>query len=74
MKAISEGYQQKEIHASAYQYQKAIETGDKIVIGVNKFQVQEEPPKGLLRVDARVMEEQKIRLQSLNTPKEIITR
>lgn len=70
VKAISEGYQQKEIHASAYQYQKAIETGDKIVIGVNKFQVQEEPPKGLLRVDARVMEEQKIRLQSLRAKRD----
>lgn len=65
VKAISEGYQQKEIHASAYQYQKSIEAGDKIVIGVNKFQVQEDPPQGLLKVDARVMEEQKIRLQSL---------
>lgn len=65
VKAISEGYQQKEIHASAYQYQKSIEAGDRIVIGVNKFQVQEEPPQGLLRVDARVMEEQKSRLQSL---------
>jgi len=65
VKAINQGYQQKEIHASAYQYQKAIEAGEKIVIGVNKFQVKEEPVKGLLRVNPYVVEEQKKRLQGL---------
>lgn len=67
VKAINQGYQQKEIHASAYKYQKAIETGEKTVIGVNKFQVEETPPTGLLRVDPKVLEEQKQRLHSLRS-------
>ncbi|MDD2497681.1 MAG: methylmalonyl-CoA mutase family protein [Desulfitobacteriaceae bacterium] len=53
-KSIELGYMQKEIHESAYRYQKAIESGDQIVIGVNKFQMKEEPPKDLLRVDPAV--------------------
>lgn len=65
VKAISEGYQQKEIHSSAYQYQKAVESGEKVVIGVNKFQVEEAPPSGLLRVNPKVMDEQKAKLAAL---------
>lgn len=53
-KAIEMGYMQKEIHNSAYKYQKAIESGDQVVIGVNKFQMEEEPPKDLLKVDPAV--------------------
>lgn len=53
-KAIELGYMQKEIHESAYRYQKAIESGEQVVIGVNKFQMEEEPPKDLLKVDPAV--------------------
>ena len=70
VKAINDGYQQREIHSSAYQYQKAVETGEKVVIGVNKFQVEEEPPSGLLRVDPRVMDEQKAKLQALRSSRD----
>lgn len=53
-KSIEMGYMQKEIHDSAYRYQKDIESGEKVVIGVNKFQMQEESPKDLLRVGSAV--------------------
>ena len=52
--AIDKGYIQKEIQDSAYRYQMEIESGKRIVVGVNKFQIEEEPPKGLLKVDPRV--------------------
>ncbi|MEL7647820.1 MAG: methylmalonyl-CoA mutase family protein [Sedimentibacter sp.] len=58
-KAIDLGYIQKEISDSAYKYQMEIESLDRIVVGVNKYQVKEEPPKGLLRVDPIVAEMQK---------------
>lgn len=64
-KAIERGYIQKEIQDSAYKYQKEIETGDRIVVGVNKFQIEEKAPKGLLKVDPIVGELQKKKLSVL---------
>jgi methylmalonyl-CoA mutase N-terminal domain/subunit len=49
--AIEKGYIQKEIQDSAYRYQKEIEKAERVVVGVNRFQVEEESPKDLLRVD-----------------------
>lgn len=42
--AIEEGFIQDEIARSAYEYQRQIETGEKIIIGVNKFQVEDDAP------------------------------
>lgn len=58
-------FMQKEIHASAYRYQKDIESGKKTVIGVNKFQMTEERPSGLLKVDPAVGEHQAAKLAAL---------
>lgn len=52
--AIEKGYIQKEIQDSAYKWQMEIEKGDRIIVGVNKFQQEEEAPKNLLRVDGSV--------------------
>ena len=64
-KAIERGYIQKEIQDSAYKYQKEIESGDKIIVGMNKFQIKEGPVTGLLRVDPMVGEMQKKKLIKL---------
>ncbi len=66
-RAIDLGYIQKEISDAAYQYQMEIESLDRIVVGVNKYQVEEEAPKGLLRVDPIVGEMQK---KKINDTKE----
>jgi methylmalonyl-CoA mutase N-terminal domain/subunit len=63
--AIEKGFIQKEIQESAYRYQKAVEEGRRIVVGINKFQVKEPPPKGLLRVDPRVREHQVRKLKEV---------
>jgi methylmalonyl-CoA mutase N-terminal domain/subunit len=52
--AIEKGFIQKEIQDSAYRYQREIESGERIVIGVNRLQVEEEKPTSLLRVDPSV--------------------
>ena len=52
--AIAKGYIQKEIQDSAYKWQMDIEAGRRIIVGVNKFTQEEEPPKNLLRVDGSV--------------------
>jgi methylmalonyl-CoA mutase N-terminal domain/subunit len=63
--AIEKGYIQQEIQESAYRYQREIETGDRVIVGVNKFQTQEPPPRGLLKVDPRVRERQVQKLAEL---------
>ncbi|MFA6983528.1 MAG: methylmalonyl-CoA mutase family protein [Sedimentibacter sp.] len=62
-RAIDLGYIQKEISDSAYQYQMEIESLDRIVVGVNKYQVEEGTPKGLLRVDPIVGEMQRKKIE-----------
>lgn len=63
--AIERGFLQKEIQESAYRYQKAVEQKEKLVVGVNCFEIKEEPPKGLLRLDPAIAEAQKKRLAEL---------
>ncbi len=63
--AIEKGYIQKEIMDSAYEYQKQIEKNERIIVGLNKFQVKEGAPKGLLRVDPSVGEMQEKKLELL---------
>jgi len=65
VKAIERGYIQQEIQDAAYTYQMDIESGERIVVGMNKFQVKEASPKGLLRVDPIVGEQQSGRLKKL---------
>jgi methylmalonyl-CoA mutase N-terminal domain/subunit len=54
VEAISRGFQQKEIQDSAYAYQKAIESSDLVIVGVNRFSVDEPPPTGLLKIKEEV--------------------
>jgi methylmalonyl-CoA mutase N-terminal domain/subunit len=64
-KAIDLGYIQDEIMEAAYQHQKDIEANKRIVVGMNKYQVDEPPPSGLLKVDPKVGERQKAKLAAL---------
>ena len=65
--AVEQGYVQREIQASAYRCQKSIEKGEEIVIGMNKFMIEEEPPENLLTVDPALQIEQVARLKDLKT-------
>lgn len=68
--AIEKGFIQREIQDSAYLYQKEIEKGERVVVGVNKFQVEEESPKDLLRVDPAVRLSQMERLGRLRSERD----
>jgi len=64
-------YMQKEIHQSAYNYQQKVESGEKIVIGVNKYRIEEEKrPEDLLCVDPEVGERQKLKLEKLRAERD----
>ena len=52
--AIEKGFVQREIQDSAYSYQREIESLERVVVGLNRFQVDEEKPSNLLRVDPAV--------------------
>ncbi|AIF52505.1 methylmalonyl-CoA mutase [Pelosinus sp. UFO1] len=68
--AIEEGYIQREIQDSAYKWQKEVENNDRVIVGVNKFQIEEKPIEGLLRVDASVGELQKKKLADLRAKRD----
>ncbi|MGB4563244.1 MAG: methylmalonyl-CoA mutase family protein [Dethiobacteria bacterium] len=63
--AIEQGYMQQEIQESAYRYQKEIESGERVVIGVNRFTEAGEQPVELLKVDPAVGERQINRLKEV---------
>jgi methylmalonyl-CoA mutase N-terminal domain/subunit len=65
VRAIEKGYAQKEIQDAAYRYQKAVETKERVVVGVNKFCMDQEPPRDLLRVDPRLRELQMRKLEEV---------
>jgi methylmalonyl-CoA mutase N-terminal domain/subunit len=66
LRAIETGYIQREIHNSAYQYQREIETDERIVVGVNKFEIPEEGKTiDYLRVDPAVEKSQTKKLALL---------
>jgi len=64
VKAIERGYPQKEIAESAYQYQRAVEANEKVIVGVNEFAIEEEPPN-ILYIDESVARAQTAKLQKL---------
>ena len=51
LRAIETGYVQREIQEAAYRYQKAVEAQEQVVVGVNRFQLEEELPVNVLRID-----------------------
>jgi methylmalonyl-CoA mutase N-terminal domain/subunit len=65
LKAIEGGFIQREIQESAYRYQRGIESGDRVIVGVNRFQVAQERKPEILRVNPAVRERQMARLQAL---------
>jgi methylmalonyl-CoA mutase N-terminal domain/subunit len=54
--AIERGYPQREIAESAFRYQRQLEQGVKTVVGVNKYQLPEDPPLEMLRIDPSIEE------------------
>ncbi|MDE3253225.1 MAG: methylmalonyl-CoA mutase, partial [Bacteroidota bacterium] len=65
--AIEAGYMQDEIARSAYAYQRNIESGDKIIVGVNRYQVEKETPIPGFRIDDQIRVLQTQKLQALKT-------
>jgi methylmalonyl-CoA mutase N-terminal domain/subunit len=74
--AIESGYVQTEIQKASYKFEKEVESGDRIIVGRNKFQVEEDEQPELLKIDIKVQEEQikflhKVKSERNNTEVEL---
>ena len=66
VKAIERGYPQKEIAESSYQYQRAVEAREKVIVGANEFVVEEGSPN-ILYIDESVARQQSAKLKTLRS-------
>ncbi len=70
VRAIESGFVQGEIQKAAYEYQRAVEAKDQIVVGVNEFIAEEERAVPTLRVDPQIEREQVQRVQALRAKRD----
>src|SRR5207245_7223522 len=66
VKAIERGYPQKEIAESSYQYQRAVEAKEKIIVGANEFVIEEKRPE-ILYIGESVAKHQSAKLKALRS-------
>jgi methylmalonyl-CoA mutase N-terminal domain/subunit len=67
---IDKGFPQMEIADAAYHYQRQIDKGEKVMVGVNKYVVAEKAPPEILRIDEAVEEKQIARLQKVKNERD----
>jgi len=65
LRAIEKGYVQREIEHAAYEYQRAVESGDETVVGVNRFTVEEKTTVPMLHLDPELERQQVARLKQI---------
>jgi methylmalonyl-CoA mutase N-terminal domain/subunit len=65
LKAIERGFVQQEIQNAAYEYQQAVDQGEAVVVGVNRFKQEDEKPVPLLHLDESLERKQVERLRAL---------
>jgi methylmalonyl-CoA mutase, N-terminal domain len=65
IRAIELGYVQGEIQKAAFEYQQAVERGDQVVVGVNRFTVKDEKPIPTMRIDPGIESAQVARVQAV---------
>ncbi len=63
--AIEDGFQMREIGDAAYNHRQEVESGDRIIVGVNRYDTEEPPVEGLMRVDEEAARQQVARLERL---------
>ncbi|MEP6847409.1 MAG: methylmalonyl-CoA mutase family protein [Acidobacteriota bacterium] len=70
LRAIETGYVQREIQEAAYDYQRAVETHDAVVVGVNRFQTEEGQSIPVLKIDPQIERDQVARLQAIRAKRD----
>ncbi len=72
VEAIEEGFPQREIAEASYRFQQGVESGDKVIVGVNDFVQPDEKPVPILYIDERTAETQLARLETLRQSRDNI--
>ncbi|HET9086367.1 MAG TPA: methylmalonyl-CoA mutase family protein [Acidobacteriaceae bacterium] len=72
LRAVERGYVQQEIQNAAYEYQRAVDTGEAVVVGVNRFTLENEPGIPLQRIDEALERKQVERLRVLRTRRDAV--
>jgi methylmalonyl-CoA mutase, N-terminal domain len=67
--AVERGYPQREIQESAFRFQQAVERKDKVIVGVNEYEM-DEKPHPILYIDEQVADEQVARVQALRASRD----
>jgi methylmalonyl-CoA mutase, N-terminal domain len=70
IRAVEEHYPQKEIGESAYRFQREVEQGERIIVGVNGFKAVKDEPIEILKIDERVHDEQVARLNEVKATRD----
>ena len=70
LRAIEEGYIQREIQNAAYDYQQKVERGETIVVGLNKFQEQQSAAPGVFKMDPAIEQRQIERVRELRASRD----
>jgi methylmalonyl-CoA mutase, N-terminal domain len=63
--AIEQNFQQREIAEASFRYQSEVERGERIVVGVNRYELEEEQPIEILRIDPALEQKQIERVQAV---------
>ena len=71
LKAIERGYVQQEIQNAAYEYQRAVDDGDAVVVGVNRFELEAERPIPIQRIDDALESKQVERVRALRARRDV---
>ncbi len=73
VRAVESGFIEQEIQDSAYDFQKAVESEDRVIVGVNRFQTEEDFKAKILRVDPAVRERQIKRIGKIKAERDSAT-
>ena len=68
--AIEDGFQMREIGDAAYRHRQEVESGDRVIVGVNRYDTEEPPVEGLMRVDEEAARQQVRRLERLRSERD----
>jgi methylmalonyl-CoA mutase N-terminal domain/subunit len=71
LKAIERGFVQQEIQNAAYEYQQKVDSEEAVVVGVNRFQLEEEKPVPIQRIDPALEPKQVERVQALRAKRDV---
>jgi methylmalonyl-CoA mutase N-terminal domain/subunit len=68
--AIKENFFQREIADAAFRYQGEVERGERVIVGVNRYQLEDETPPEILRIDAALEGKQVERVQAVRAQRD----